>query len=149
MDLYSMYMLLVEEDCEDAEMTIRELKRFCVANSLVHVKGGDEALDFLFSKSKDAGSGETCGMPKIILLDLQMPKANALEILKKMRGDDRTNGTPVIILTSSGQHPDLHDCYELGAASYIVKPMNFERFTQAIRSLDFSWRLLNRAPVRR
>jgi two-component system response regulator len=148
MDSYSVDVLLIEECADDAETTIRELKRHHLANNLIHLQDGEEALDFLFAKDKFAGSRENCSMPKIILLDIQMPNINGIDVLKKIKADKRTNGTPVILLTSSGLHPDLHDCYELGASSYIVKPLNFERFAQAIQNLGFFWLLLDQAPVK-
>lgn len=147
MDPHSVDVLLVEDSPDDAEMTIRELKRHHLANNLVHVQDAEEALDFLFARGKFAGVRENCSPPKIILLNIQMPQANGIEVLKKIKTDERTQKTPVILLTSSSQHPDLHDCYELGASSYIVKPLNFERFAQAIRNLGFFWLLLNQEPL--
>lgn len=146
MNAHSVYVLLVEDSPDDAETTIRELKRHRLANDLVHLRDGEEALDFLFAKGKYAGSRENYSLPKVILLDIHMPKINGMEVLKKIKADDRTHGTPVILLTSSGLHPDLHDCYKLGANSYIVKPLNFERFAQAVQNLGFFWLLLNKKP---
>ena len=139
-------VLLVEEDCVDAQRTIRELKRLHLANSLIHVKDGDEALDFLFSTGRFAGTEKKRSLPNIILLDIQMPEMRSLEVLKKIKEDGRTSGTHVILLTPSGEHPDLHDCFELGAISYIVKPLNFERFAQAIHGPGLFWLLLDKAP---
>jgi two-component system response regulator len=139
-------VLLVEDNPDDAELTIRELKRHHMINSLVHVKDGEEALDFLFATGKYAGKPGEFHQPKLVLLDIQMPKVNGIEVLKKMKSDERTNKTPVVVLTSSNQHPDIHSCYELGANSYIVKPLNFERFAEAIRNLGFYWLLLNQIP---
>jgi two-component system response regulator len=146
MDFHSVYVLLIEACIADAEMTIRELKRHHLANNVIHLQDGEEALDFLFATGKFAGRGENYTLPKIILLDIQLPKVNGMDVLKKIKADNRINGTPVILLTSSGLDPDLHDCFELGASSYIVKPLNFERFTQAIQNLGFFWLLLNQAP---
>ena len=141
-----MYLLLVEDDSETTELTIRELKRYHLANGLVHVKDGRQALDFLFSKGKFAGSEENRNLPMIILLDIQTPGVGCLEVLREIKEDQRTSGTPVILLTPSALHPDIHKCYKLGAAGYIVTPLNFERFSQAILSLGFFWLLLNQAP---
>lgn len=139
-------VLLVEDNPFDAELTIRELKRHHLVNNFVHVKDGEEALDFLFATGKFAGDPAHAHLPKVILLDIQMPKVNGLEVLKKLRSDERTKKTPVVILTSSNQHPDIHTCYKLGANSYIVKPLSFERFAEAIRNLGFHWLLLNQIP---
>ena len=147
MNFNSVDILLVEDNPHDAELTIRELRKHHFANNLVHLPDGQEALDFLFATGKYAGSCDSSSMPKIILLDIQMPKVNGMEVLKKIKSDERTKKIPVIILTSSNQHPDIHACYELGANSYIVKPLNFERFTESIRNLGYYWLLLNQAPV--
>ena len=140
-------VLLVEDNINDAELTIRELRKHRMANNLVHVKDGEEALDFVFGNGKFAGSRDILYPPKVVLLDIQMPKLNGIEVLKKIRSDDRTRITPVVILTSSNQDPDIHTCYELGANSYIVKPVDFDRFSEAIRNLGFYWLLLNQPPT--
>jgi two-component system response regulator len=140
-------VLLVEDSVDDAELTIWELKRHHMSNNLVHVQDGEEALEFLFAIGKYAGRRDNYILPKIILLDIQMPKVNGMEVLKNIKADERTRAIPVIILTSSNQHPDIRRCYDLGANSYIVKPLNFERFSEAIRNLGFYWLLLNHAPV--
>ena len=139
-------MLLVEEEGEDAQSTIRELRRLHLAHGLIHVKDGEEALDFLSSKGKFAGTKKNDCLPTIILLDIQMRKVSGPELLKKIKQDSRTNRTPIILLTPSPEHPDLHDCYAVGATCYIVKPLNFERFAQAIHSLGLFWLLSDRTP---
>ncbi len=138
-------VLLVEDTLNDAELTIRALRKHNLANNLVHVKDGEEALDFLFAMGKFAGR-DISSPPKIVLLDIQMPKINGIEVLQRIKADDRTKTTPVVILTSSKEDPDIQKCYNLGANSYIVKPVNFERFADAIKNLGFYWLLLNQPP---
>jgi two-component system response regulator len=139
-------VLLVEDSINDAELTIRELKKNHMANNLVHVKDGEEALDFLFAPGNYSNSMDILSPPKLILLDIQMPKINGIEVLKKIRLDVRTKTTPVVMLTSSNLDPDIQKCYELGANSYIVKPVNFDRFAEAIRNVGYYWLLLNQPP---
>src|SRR5580693_4156935 len=127
----SVEVLLVEDNLNDAELTIRELKKHNMSNKLVHVKDGEEALDFIFAVGKFAGMRDITYPPKVILLDIQMPKVNGIEVLQKIKSDDRTRTTPVVMLTSSKQDPDIQKCYNLGANSYIVKPVNFEGFAEA------------------
>lgn len=139
-------ILLVEDNANDAELTIRELKRHNMANNLVHVRDGEEALEFLYGTGRYASRKENLMMPKMVLLDLQMPKLNGLDVLKEIKGHPHTRNIPVIILTSSKENPDVQKCYDLGANSYIVKPVNFEGFAEAIRNLGFYWLLLNQSP---
>ncbi|HKO79372.1 MAG TPA: response regulator [Chitinophagaceae bacterium] len=142
----SIEILLVEDNITDAELTIRELKKHNMANNLVHLKNGEEALDFIFSTGKYAGN-EKPHPPKVILLDIQMPKINGIEVLQRLKSDPQTRAIPVVILTSSKEDPDVQKCYTLGANSYIVKPVNFEGFAQAIKNLGFYWLLLNQPPT--
>ncbi len=142
----SVEILLVEDNITDAELTIRELKKHNMANNLVHVKNGEEALDFVFATGKFAGTREIQYAPKVILLDIQMPKINGMEVLQKIKSDPRTRAIPVVILTSSKESPDIQKSYDLGANSYIVKPVNFEGFAQAIKNLGFYWLLINQPP---
>jgi len=139
-------ILLVEDSLHDAELTVRELNKHNMANNLVHVKDGEEALDFIFGRGKYIQRKDTIHFPKVILLDIQMPKVNGMEVLKEVKSDPRTQTIPVVILTSSKEHPDVQRCYELGANSYIVKPVNFEGFAESIRNLGFYWLLLNQPP---
>jgi two-component system response regulator len=136
-------VLLVEDNSTDAELTIRELKKHHMANKLVHLKNGEEAIDFIFGTGKYSGTREVENSPKVILLDIQMPKVNGIEVLQKIKADSRTRAIPVVILTSSKEDPDIQKCYDLGANSYIVKPVNFEGFAEAIKNLGFYWLLLN------
>jgi two-component system response regulator len=140
-------LLLVEDNPADAELTIRHLKQNNMANNLVHVKDGEEALEFIFSTGKFEGHGDLMQQPKIILLDIQMPKVSGIEVLQRIKEDPRTRPIPVVILTSSKEDPDIQKCYALGATSYIVKPVNFESFAEAIKSLGFYWLLLNQPPL--
>lgn len=147
MDPNSVDILLVEDNITDAELTIRELKKHNMANNLFHVRNGEEALDFIFATGQYAATRNIQYPPKVILLDIQMPKVNGIEVLAKIRSNERTRVTPVVILTSSKENPDIQKCYDLGANSYIVKPVNFEGFAQSIKNLGFYWLLLNQPPV--
>lgn len=146
MDHNLIEVLLVEDNINDAELTLRELKKHKLANNLVHVKDGEEALDFIFAMGKFAGQRDAGNLPKVILLDIQMPKVNGIEVLQRIKSDPKTQSTPVVMLTSSKEDPDIQRCYDLGANSYIVKPVNFERFAEAIRNLGLYWLLLNQPP---
>jgi two-component system, response regulator len=142
----SVEVLLIEDNANDAELAIRELKKHNMANNLVHVKNGKEALDFIFAEGAYKETRDVQYPPKVILLDIQMPKVNGMEVLQRIKTDSRTRATPVVILTSSKENPDIQKCYDLGANSYIVKPVNFEGFAQAIKNLGFYWLLLNQPP---
>lgn len=146
MNQNSVEVLLVEDNIVDAELAIRELKKHNMANNLVHVKDGEEALAFIFGTGNFSGSRDITHPPKVILLDIQMPKVNGIEVLEKIKSDDRTKAIPVVVLTSSKEDPDIQKCYKLGANSYIVKPVNFEGFAVAIKNLGFYWLLLNQPP---
>jgi len=143
----SVELLLVEDNPVDAELTIRALKKHNMSNNLVHVKNGADALDFIFGTGKYAGSRDISFAPKVILLDIQMPKMNGMEVLQIIKADPRTRSMPVVVLTSSKESPDIQTCYDLGANSYIVKPVNFEGFAAAIQNLGFYWLLLNQQPA--
>jgi two-component system response regulator len=147
MDPNSVDILLVEDNIDDAELTIRELNKHHMANKLFHVSDGEEALDFIFATGKFNGKRDILNRPKLILLDIQMPKINGIEVLQKIKEEPSSKLTPVVILTSSKEDPDIKRCYSLGANSYIVKPVNFERFSEAIRNLGFYWLLLNQPPA--
>jgi two-component system response regulator len=147
MNLNSVEILLVEDNINDAELTIRELKKHNLANNLFHVKDGEEALDFIFATGKYNGTRSINNIPKVVLLDIQMPKVNGIEVLQKIKSDERTKAIPVVILTSSKEDPDIQKCYGLGANSYIVKPVNFESFAESIKNLGFYWLLLNQPPT--
>ncbi|MDN3655313.1 response regulator [Ferruginibacter paludis] len=139
-------ILLIEDNMNDAELTVRQLKKHNLANNLVHVTDGEEALDFIFCTGNYKGRAID-KLPKLVLLDIQMPKINGQEVLLKVKSDPRTRTIPVVMLTSSKEDPDIQKCYALGANSYIVKPVNFEGFAEAIKNLGFYWLLLNQPPV--
>jgi two-component system response regulator len=138
-------ILLVEDNMSDAELTIRALKKKNLANHLIHLKNGAEALEFIFAEGAYAGR-DLKKTPKVILLDLKMPKVDGLEVLAKIRADERTKKIPVVVLTSSNEDPDIEACYQLGVNSYIVKPVQFEDFFKAVSDLGFYWLLLNKVP---
>lgn len=138
-------ILLVEDNMDDAELTISALRKKNLTNSLIHLVDGEEALDFLFGKGKFTGRDINC-KPRLILLDLKMPKVNGMEVLEMVKSNDATKLIPVVILTSSKEDPDLSMCYELGANSYIVKPVEFESFVEAVTELGMYWMLLNHVP---
>ena len=138
-------ILLVEDNASDAELTIRALKKKNLANNLIHLKNGAEALDFVFARGSYSGR-DPDKVPKVILLDLKMPKVDGLEVLAKIKQDVRTRTIPVVVLTSSKEDPDIAACYALGVNSYIVKPVDFDNFFKAVSELGFYWLLLNQVP---
>lgn len=140
-------LLLAEDNANDAELAIRELRKHNLANNLFHVRDGEEALHFIFGTGPFEGLRSAERPPKVILLDIQMPKVNGIEVLQKIRSDERTKTVPVVMLTSSRQDPDIKRCYALGANSYIVKPVNFEGFAESIKNLGFYWLLINEPPT--
>ena len=140
-------VLLVEDNSHEAELTIRELKKHHIANNIFHVKDGEEALDFIFGVEQFAGTRDIQRPPKLILLDIHMPKVNGIEVLETIKKDERTRSIPVVMLTSSKEDPDIRRCYALGVNSYIVKPVDFIRFADAIKNLGFYWLLLNQLPA--
>lgn len=138
-------ILLVEDNPDDAGLVIRALKKHNLANHLVHVSDGAEALDFIFCKAKYADR-KIDDKPKVILLDLKMPKVDGLQVLKTIREDQRTKYIPVVIMTSSNEESDIVESYKLGTNSYIVKPVDFDNFSKAVAELGFYWLLLNQVP---
>ncbi len=135
-------VLLVEDNARDAELTIRALKRHNLANQLVHVEDGAEALDFLLGRGKYEGR-RTDRSPKVVLLDLKLPKVNGLEVLRIMKEDKRLRTIPVVVVTSSAEDPDMQAAYNLGANSYVVKPVQFDAFMEAMSKLGVYWLMLN------
>jgi two-component system response regulator len=136
-------ILLVEDNPDDAELTIRALRKQNLANNLIHLTDGSEALDFIFGLGKYSGQDLT--FPKVILLDLKMPKVNGMQVLEKIKADPRTKSIPVVILTSSAEDPDIKRSYELGANSYIVKPVEFNNFSRAVAELGLYWVVVNKS----
>ena len=146
MNLNNIEVLLVEDNIDDAELTMRELTKNRLANNLYHVGDGEMALDFIFGRGI-FGNIRMPGMPlKLILLDIQMPKINGIEVLRAIKSDEYAKPTPVVMLTSSKEDPDIKQCYEAGANSYIVKPVSFEGFAEAIKSVGLYWLLINQPP---
>jgi len=137
-------ILLVEDNPDDEALTLRALKKNNIQNDVVVARDGVEALDYLFGTGKHAGR-DTSVTPSVTLLDLKLPKIDGLEVLKKIRADDRTKFMPVVILTSSKEEQDLINGYKLGANSYIRKPVDFSQFIEAVRQLGLYWLLLNEA----
>lgn len=138
-------ILLVEDNPNDAEMTLRALKKNHLANRIIHLKDGAEALDFFHGTGNFSGRDIT-SLPKVVLLDLKMPKVDGIEVLRNLKSSPNTRSIPVVVLTSSKEDPDIKICYELGVNSYIVKPVGFENFLKAISELGFYWLLLNQSP---
>jgi two-component system, response regulator len=139
-------VLLVEDNPSDAEMTIRALKKNNLANRLLHVKDGAEALDFLFCEGVYTGRVIE-HIPRVILLDLKMPRVNGKEVLEKIKSDERTKKIPVVMLTSSKEDPDIQECYNLGVNGYVVKPVEFDEFHKAISELGLFWLIVNQPPL--
>ena len=138
-------ILLVEDSPEDVELTMRALKSRHLANQLFVCRDGAEAIDFFFGAGPNA-LREIGVTPKVVLLDLKLPKVDGLEVLRRLRGDERTRTIPVVVLTSSAEEPDIAAAYRLGANSYIVKPVDFEAFSRAVSDLGLYWLLLNQPP---
>ena len=138
-------ILLVEDNPDDELLAIRALKKNNISNEVVVARDGVEALDYLFGTGAHAGR-DMSEMPQIILLDLKLPKIDGLEVLRRLRNDERTKLLPVVVLTSSREEQDLTESYSLGANSYIRKPVNFAQFTEAIRQLGLYWLVLNESP---
>ncbi len=138
-------ILLVEDNPNDAELTLRALKKNKIANNIVHVQDGEEALDFLFAKNQYADR-EVNNKPKLILLDLKLPKVSGIEVLHVIKSSDLTKFIPVVVLTSSKEERDIIETYNLGVNSYIVKPVDFDKFIEAVKELGFYWLVLNQRP---
>jgi len=138
-------ILLVEDNPDDEALTMRALKKNNIKNDIVVVRDGVEALDFLFATGAHAGR-DTAARPEVVLLDLKLPKLDGFEVLKKMRADQRTRLQPVVILTSSREQQDIVNGYDLGANSYVRKPVDFQQFLDAVRQLGLYWLVLNEQP---
>lgn len=136
-------ILIVEDSMDDAELAIRALKKSKLANNIVHLTDGVLALDFIFGIGTYAGRN-TQRVPKVILLDLKMPKVSGIEVLRRIKADPVMKSIPVVVLTSSAEDPDIKKCYELGANSYIVKPVEFVNFSKIITDLGMYWMVTNK-----
>jgi two-component system response regulator len=139
-------VLMVEDNAHDAEMTVRSLKKNKLANDLFVVEDGAEALDFLFCRGKYAHRNIS-NPPKVIFLDLKLPRVDGFEVLRAIKNDDRTKKIPVVVVTSSREDPDIRTAYELGANSYVMKPVDFESFTECVTKLGLYWLLVNQPPL--
>ncbi|MES1160371.1 MAG: response regulator [Bacteroidota bacterium] len=139
-------ILLVEDKKSDAELTIRALRKNKIGNKIVHMKDGRAALDFLFGEG-EFGGRDTSKAPKVILLDLKMPKLTGVEVLKKIKSNELTRKIPVVVLTSSKENPDIEECYQLGVNSYIVKPVIFEDFMKVVADMGLYWVIHNQPSV--
>lgn len=139
-------ILLVEDNARDAELISRALKKFNLANSLFVVEDGVEAIDFVFCRGKYA-ERDIIHPPKVVFLDLKLPRLNGLEVLRLIKMDERTRKIPVVMVTSSRQDPDIKAAYELGANSYVIKPVDFEAFAECVSRLGLYWLLINQPPL--
>jgi two-component system response regulator len=142
---YAVEILLVEDSPSDAKLTMRALQKNHLCNNIVHLSDGAEALDFVFARGKYAERNIEHA-PKIILLDLNMPKVGGLEVLREIKGDERTRRIPVVVMTSSKEDSDILASYDLGVNSYVVKPIGFENFSKAVTELGMYWLLVNQEP---
>ena len=140
-------VLLVEDNPQDADLTIRSLKKFNLANSIFVVEDGAEAIDFIFCSGKYV-ERDIAHPPKVIFLDLKLPKLNGLEVLKRLKGDERTRQIPVVVVTSSREDPDIKSAYSLGVNSYVIKPVDFELFAECVSKLGLYWLLVNQPPIK-
>lgn len=144
-EIYPVEILIVEDTPQDLELTLRALRKAKLTN-LIHVaRDGAEAIEFIFCEGPYA-KRQIGNVPKVILLDLKLPKIDGLEVLKRIKGDERTKNIPVVVLTSSKEQKDVVESYRLGVNSYIVKPVNFEQFVAAVQELGMYWLLFNQPP---
>ena len=137
-------ILLVEDNPNDVELTLHALGKYRLSTRVVVVRDGAEALDFLFSEGQYAG--RVPENPKVVLLDLKLPKVSGTEVLHRVKSDPRTKSIPVVVLTSSNEERDILESYRLGANSYILKPVDFEQFTSSVKQLGLYWLLVNQSP---
>lgn len=145
MSIKNTKILLVEDNPDDEELTLRALRHHNIANDVVVTRDGVEALDYLFSRGEYADKKED-ELPQVVLLDLKLPKIDGLEVLKAMRADERTKSLPVVVLTSSNEERDIVDSYSFGANSYVRKPVDFVQFIAAVEQLGMYWLVLNQSP---
>lgn len=144
-DTHAIDLLLVEDNPQDMELALLALREANPASRIHIARDGAEAEEFIFCEGAHAGR-LIADMPKVILLDLKLPKIDGLDVLKRIKGDPRTKLIPIVVLTSSKEQRDVIESYQLGVNSYIVKPVNFERFTEAVRNLGIYWQTLNQPP---
>ena len=144
MDISNVEILLVEDNPNDAELTLRALKKQNLTNNIYHVRDGAEALDFIFAKGEFAD--HNMDVVKVILLDIKLPKVDGIEVLRRIRADLQLGKTPVVMLTSSNEDRDIVESYNLGVNSYIVKPVAFDKFMEAVCEIGLYWMILNKPP---
>ncbi|MGB9153749.1 MAG: response regulator [Alphaproteobacteria bacterium] len=145
-ELKEIEILLVEDNATDAELIMRALKKNNLANNMVWAKDGAEALDFIFATGVYS-EREISNTPKVIMLDLRLPKVSGMEVLRRIKNDERTKTIPVVVLTSSKEERDVAESYELGVNSYISKPVEFDEFVRVVSELGLYWLLVNHPPV--
>ena len=143
-ELEEVDILLAEDSDTDGEMTLRALRKKGIANNLTWVRDGEEALDFIYYRGNYAQRSNR--HPKLILLDLKMPRVDGIDVLRQIKGDADTKSIPVVVLTSSAQDRDVVDSYQLGVNSYIVKPVDFDQFFEVVSTLGFYWAVMNKVP---
>jgi len=146
MSQISLEILLIEDNLNDAELSLYALRKFKIANHIHHARDGAEALEYIFGPDTDS-SRASIQNPRLILLDLKLPKVDGLEVLRKIKANASTRAIPVVVLTSSREERDIIESYNLGVNSYIVKPIDFEQFTEAVRDVGLYWLLLNQVPA--
>ncbi len=139
-------ILLVEDNLNDAELSLYALRKFKIANHIHHARDGAEALEYIFGPNQNI-SNLPVQLPRLVLLDLKLPKIDGQEVLRKLKSNDVTRTIPIVVLTSSREERDILETYNLGVNSYIVKPIDFEQFTQAVRDVGLYWLLLNQVPA--
>ena len=137
-------ILLVEDSLRDAELTLNALADYHLANEVLHLRDGAEALDYLYRRGEFAGQNN--GQPAVVLLDLKMPRVDGMEVLRQMKSDLKLNQIPVVVMTSSREEQDLSTCYALGVNAYVVKPLKFHDFIDAVKQLGAFWGMLNESP---
>lgn len=143
--IHDVDVLLVEDNPDDAGLVLRELRKKNLGNNIIHLTDGVEALDFIFGRQKFA-QRKVEDKPKVILLDLKMPKVSGLEVLRAIRADERTKFIPVVVMTSSSEEKDIIESYSLGVNAYVVKPVGFDNFSKAVAELGLFWILVNQQP---
>lgn len=144
-DIHDIEILLVEDSTEDATLVIRALKKNNLGNKILHLQDGAEALNFIFAR-ENFSERKMEDKPRLILLDLKMPKVDGLQVLRAIKDDERTRSIPVVIMTSSREDKDLIESYKLGVNSYVVKPVSFENFAKAVAELGIYWLMVNQSP---
>ncbi|MBM3934246.1 MAG: response regulator [SAR202 cluster bacterium] len=145
-DRHAIEILLVEDNPRDVELTLRALRKNNLSNKIHVVRDGAEALDYLFSRGEYEGNGPD-NSPRVVLLDLKLPKVDGLEVLRIVKADSRLKKLPIVVLTSSREERDLVESYSLGVNSYIVKPVDFDQFVEAVKQLGLYWIVLNQVPT--